>query len=158
SLHLRGGNPTGTDLILQTAGLLTPTRQELWSPGHPRMLIASETPVMDTSKFTVEVRSAVSRDKTSIDYLLLRPRDVKTGTPTPTLMTGYGAFGLTFTPGYFDYIVGGRSLAIWLDHGGALVIPGARGGSERGDAWHRIAMREHRQLSYDDFTAVAESL
>jgi prolyl oligopeptidase len=158
SLHLNGGNPTGTDLILKTTGLLTPTRQELWSPGRPRLLIASETPVMDTSKFTVEARSAISRDKTPVDYLLLRPRDAKAGTPTPTLMTGYGAFGLSFTTGYFDYIVGGRSFAVWLDHGGALVIPAARGGSERGDAWHRIAMREHRQLSYDDFTAVAEAL
>jgi prolyl oligopeptidase len=73
-------------------------------------------------------------------------------------MTGYGAFGIAFTAGYFDYIVGGRSLSIWLDHGGALVLPAARGGSERGDTWHRAAMREHRQLSYDDFTAVAESL
>jgi prolyl oligopeptidase len=73
-------------------------------------------------------------------------------------MTGYGAFGITLQAGYFDYLVGGRSLALWLARGGALVIPAARGGGERGESWHRIAMREHRQLSYDDFAAVAESL
>ena len=158
SMRLRGGNPDGTDLIVQTTGLLTPTREEIWSPLSARTLVASEAPVMDTSKFVVEARSAISRDKTPIDYLLLRPRDTRAAVPTPTLMTGYGAFGITLQAGYFDYLVGGRSLALWLARGGALVIPAARGGGERGESWHRIAMRQHRQLSYDDFAAVAESL
>jgi prolyl oligopeptidase len=73
-------------------------------------------------------------------------------------MTGYGAFGISFTPGYLDSWVGGRSLRVWLDRGGALVVPAIRGGGERGDAWHKAAMRTKRQLSYDDFAAVAEAL
>ncbi len=36
--------------------------------------------------------------------------------------------------------------------------PAIRGGGERGDAWHKAAMREKRQVSYDDFIAVTESL
>jgi prolyl oligopeptidase len=154
----RSGNPGGSDLIVRTMGLITPTREEIWSPGKARTLVASEAPVMDTSQFVVEARSAISRDKTPIDYVLLRPREARVGTPIPTLMTGYGAFGITLQFGYFDNTVGGRSLALWLARGGALVIPAARGGGERGDNWHRVAMRKHRQLSYDDFAAVAESL
>ncbi len=154
----RSGNPTGNDLVVRTMGLITPAREEIWSHGSSPLLIASETPVMDTSRFVVEARSAVSSDKTRIDYVLLRPREARNGAPIPTLMTGYGAFGITLRFGYFDRFVGGRSLALWLARGGALVIPAARGGGERGENWHRVAMREHRQLSYDDFEAVAESL
>ena len=158
SLKVGGGDREGSDLIVQTTGFLTPTRLELWHPGSKPTLLQSETPAFDAASFVVEVRSAQSKDGTAIDYFLLRPREVRAGTPAPTLMTGYGAFGITFTPGYLDGEVGGRSLKVWLDRGGSLVLPAIRGGGERGDAWHQAAIRERRQVSYDDFAAVAESL
>ena len=49
-------------------------------------------------------------------------------------------------------------MAVWLDRGGALVVPAIRGGGEGGEAWHRAAMREKRMVSYADFLAVAEDL
>jgi prolyl oligopeptidase len=54
--------------------------------------------------------------------------------------------------------VGGPALKLWLERGGALALPIIRGGGERGEAWHRAAMREKRQVSYDDFLAVAQAL
>jgi prolyl oligopeptidase len=121
-------------------------------------LLQAEVPAFDATRFVVEVRSVASKDGTPIDYFLLRPRALHAGSPTPTLMTGYGAFGISFTPGYLDGEVGGRSLQLWLQRGGALVLPAIRGGGERGEAWHQAAIRERRQVSYDDFAAVAESL
>lgn len=50
------------------------------------------------------------------------------------------------------------ALTLWLNRGGALALPIIRGGGERGEAWHRAAMREKRQVSYDDFLAVAQAL
>jgi prolyl oligopeptidase len=73
-------------------------------------------------------------------------------------MTGYGAFGISYRPGYFDYTVGGPAFKLWLDRGGSLAIPAIRGGGERGEAWHQAAIRKDRQRSYDDFIAVAEDL
>ena len=73
-------------------------------------------------------------------------------------MTGYGAFEVSVVPGYLDSWVGGRAFKLWFERGGALVLPAIRGGGERGSAWHRAAMRENRQVSYDDFYTVAESL
>ena len=49
-------------------------------------------------------------------------------------------------------------MTLWLSRGGSLVIPIARGGGERGEAWHQAAIRERRQNSYDDFIAVIEKL
>jgi prolyl oligopeptidase len=158
SLKVGGADPVGSDVIVQTTGFLTPARLELWHPGSRRVLLQAETAAFDASRFVAEVRTATSKDGTPIDYYLVRPRDTHPGSPIPTLMTGYGAFGISFTPGYLDYEVGGRSLKVWLERGGALVLPAIRGGGERGEAWHQAAIRERRQVSYDDFAAVAESL
>jgi prolyl oligopeptidase len=47
---------------------------------------------------------------------------------------------------------------IWLERGGAYVIANIRGGGEFGPKWHQAALREKRQLAFDDFAAVARDL
>lgn len=158
TLAIGSADPVGADVVVRKSGFLVPGRLELLRQGHQPATIETEKGVFDSSRFVAEIKSVTSKDGTSIDYYLLRPRDVAKGTATPTLMTGYGAFGLSFSPGYLDATVGGRAFKLWLDRGGALVIPAIRGGGERGEVWHRAAMREQRQVSYDDFIAVAESL
>lgn len=158
SMRVAGGDPSGDAITLETAGLLTPGRQEILRRGSRPVLIDSEPPAIDASRFVVELRKARAKDGILIDYFLLRPKKVESGKPVPTLMTGYGAFGISLAPGYFDSWVGGRSLQVWLARGGALALPAIRGGGERGEEWHRAAMREKRQVSYDDFAAVTEDL
>jgi len=158
TLRLHGADPVGEELVMQTTGFLTPSRFEIVRHGHKPRLIESEPAVFDASRYVVEIRSARAKDGTTIDYYLLRPRQAKANGATPTLMTGYGAFGMTLTPAYFDFLVGGRALTVWLERGGALALPAIRGGGERGAAWHRAAMREKRLVSYEDFIAVAEDL
>lgn len=148
---------SGDSAVIVNSGFVTPSRQLLYRDGGAR-LVAEDPVVFDGSDYVTEIGSAVSRDGTSIDYYLLRQRDPEPGVTHPVLMTGYGAFGISASPGYFDYLVGGPSFALWLQRGGWLVVPAARGGGERGAAWHRAAMREQRQNSYDDFIAVAEKL
>lgn len=158
SLRIGGGDPAGAAVVVQTAGFLTPTRQDIVAPGARPVRVHAEPPAIDASRFVVELRSARAPDGVAIDYFLLRPKAREAGKPVPTLMTGYGAFGLSLSPGYFDSFVGGRSMRVWLARGGALVLPAIRGGGERGGQWHRAAMREKRQVSYDDFAAVAQDL
>lgn len=153
TLSVRGGE----ELIVSTDGFTTPRRQELYRPGRPPTLLARDPVMFDGSGYITEIGNAVSRDGTSVDYFLLRPRAPGNG-PLPLLVTGYAAFATSFRPGYFDYVVGGPAFKLWLERGGSLVIPAARGGNERGEAWHRDAMREKRQNSYDDFIAVIEKL
>jgi prolyl oligopeptidase len=157
SLGLSGADPLSDDLIVSRSGYLTPTRLELVRKGQAPHTLFTASAGFDASKLAVEVKQATSRDGTSIDYYLLRPKTRAAG-PTPTLMTGYAAFGISVIPGYLDNWVGGQSMALWLERGGALVVPMARGGGERGAAWQQAAMREKRQNSYDDFAAVAETL
>lgn len=150
---------TGGDLLVSTSGFVTPRRQELYplDGGAPRLL-ARDPELFPEDAYVTEVAQAISADGTPVDYFLLRPRQSPWKGPQPTLMTGYGAFGTSVRPGYFEYTVGGRSFLLWLSRGGSLVIPAIRGGGERGNAWHHAAIREKRQKSYDDFIAVTAHL
>lgn len=157
TITLREGDRDRGEFIASIAGFVTPRSQYLVREDGSRSLLAQDPVLMDGSGFVTEIGSAVSKDGTSIDYFLLKPRKPATG-PQPLLMTGYGAFGLSVRPGYFDSTVGGPALKLWLDRGGSIAIPAIRGGGERGAAWRNAAVREKRQNSYDDFIAVAEHL
>lgn len=145
------------ELVAAIAGFVTPRSQYLMRADGIRTLLARDPALINGDGFTTEISSAKSKDGTAIDYFLLKPRKPARG-PQPLLMTGYGAFGLSFRPSYFDALVGGPALKTWLERGGLLAIPAIRGGGERGAAWHAAALREKRQNSYDDFIAVVEHL
>jgi prolyl oligopeptidase len=146
------------DVVLRTQGYLVPAQLRLLRGTAVGPVLAAEPAAFDASGMVAESRQARSKDGTMIDYYLVRPRTVKPGRTTPTLMTGYGAFGISMTPAYFGYDIGGKGAKLWFERGGAIAIPAIRGGGERGEAWHRAAMRAQRQNSYDDFIAVAEDL
>nr|WP_255521021.1 prolyl oligopeptidase family serine peptidase [Chromobacterium sp. ASV5] len=46
----------------------------------------------------------------------------------------------------------------WLEKGGAFALACIRGGGEFGPAWHQAAQGVKRQVSFDDFHAVAEDM
>lgn len=147
--------------VILSEGFLTPPLQEWVHADGSRVVLDEQPPAFDASMLRVETRQATSRDGQVVDFLLLGPRARPSG-PVPTLMTGYGAFGISFSPAYFSSphggTYGGASLPLWLARGGALAVPALRGGGEHGAAWHRSAMRDNRQRSYDDFHAVAQRL
>ncbi len=72
--------------------------------------------------------------------------------PRPTILYGYGGFGISMTPGYSPAILA------WAEAGGVYAIAGLRGGGEEGEDWHRAGMLDRRQCVFDDFHAAAEKL
>jgi len=157
TITLRADTPQADGVVATISGFITPRQQYLLRNDGRCQLLAQDSPIVDASGFIADVGSAFSKDGTRVDYFLLRPRQ-STVSPLPLLMTGYGAFGISLRPGYFDSTVGGPALKLWLERGGAVAIPAIRGGGERGTAWHHAAIREKRQRSYDDFIAVTEHL
>lgn len=156
-----GGDPNGSTFVVNRSSFLTPPMLSLVAHGHARRRDGGVGLGTEPSRFTMHVHQAKSIDGTLIEFYLVAPR-IRTPGSTPTLMTGYGAFGLSMCPAHFStpmgQLFGGTSIKVWMERGGALVVPAIRGGGERGAAWHQAAMREKRQTSYDDFHAVAESL
>lgn len=157
-IGIASADPAGEDVVVRRTSFLTPLSLELIGKGGARKVLAKGEEVFDASKYRVQVKSAMSKDGTAIDYYLVAPKAPAKPGQTPTLITGYGAFGITLTPAYLGRSFGGQALKLWFDRGGALVLPAIRGGGERGGAWHQAAIREKRQVSYDDFIAVTEAL
>jgi prolyl oligopeptidase len=147
------------DVVFFESGYLQP--KKLWletgDDGEPsQYTLGQQKAAFNSDGFTATKGVATSKDGTQIDYILVAPN--RTDGKLPVLMTGYGGFGMSIPTAYFDMWVGGVSLVPWFEAGGALVVAYIRGGGERGPAWHSGAVRENRQLSYDDFIAVTEKL
>jgi prolyl oligopeptidase len=105
---------------------------------------------VDPDAFRVEQRFYASRDGTRVPIFIIRRADV-TG-PTPTVLYGYGGFGIAMLPIY------NPANMAWVDQGGAFAIAGIRGGGEYGRAWHVAGQFEKRQNAFDDFIAAGEFL
>lgn len=123
------------------------------SPGKAPRLVSSLPERFNSGNFIVEQDEAVSADGTRVPYFLVRRQDLKCDGSEPTLLSGYGGFESSFTPTYLDTI--GKA---WMEAGGAYALAIVRGGGEFGPSWHKAAMGEHRQRSFDDFLAVAQDL
>lgn len=113
----------------------------LWaaSPG------AVEVPQVKTSQVVYQ-----SKDGTDVRMLIIEPVD-RDG-PRPTILNGYGGFGISMTPGY------SASILAWVEAGGVYAIANLRGGGEEGEDWHRDGMLGNKQNVFDDFHAAAEHL
>jgi len=109
--------------------------------------------MFDASGLVIEQFEATSKDGTKVPYWLVHARDMQRNGHNPTLLGGYGGFEISRTSGYSATV--GKA---WLERGGVYAVANIRGGGEFGPAWHRAALKEHRQRAYDDFQAVAEDL
>ena len=84
---------------------------------------------------------------------IIRRKGTKLDGTNPTLLEGYGGYGINMTP----YFLGSFN-RIWLDHGGVYVIANLRGGGEYGEEWHQARTADHKQNVFDDFIACAQHL
>lgn len=107
----------------------------------------------DTSKYTVKQYEAVSKDGTAIPYFIVHKKTMELNGKNPTLLYAYGGFEVPQLP-RFSALTG----TAWLEKGGVYVLANLRGGGEFGPKWHQAGLKENRQLVFDDFHAVAESL
>jgi prolyl oligopeptidase len=92
-----------------------------------------------------------SADGTPVRMVVLAKRSTME-CPRPTILYGYGGFGIPLTPSYSSYILA------WVDAGGVFVTANLRGGGEEGAQWHRDGMLERKQNVFDDFITAAETL
>ena len=93
-----------------------------------------------------------SKDGTRIPLLLAYRKALNRNGQNPVLLYGYGGFGIPILPEFSPGTIA------WLELGGVYAIANIRGGGEYGEAWHRQAIRTHKQVVFDDFIAAAEWL
>ena len=97
-----------------------------------------------------ELREFTSADGTTVRMFVLSPQGG--GTPRPTLLYGYGGFGISLAPAYSAFALA------WVAAGGGYAVASLRGGGEEGEAWHLAGNRGAKQRVFDDFHAAARAL
>jgi prolyl oligopeptidase len=93
-----------------------------------------------------------SDDGTPIPVFLARRRDVVRDSDVPTLLYGYGGFGIAVTPTFKP------EWLVWMERGGLLAVAVLRGGGEYGRDWHDAGRLANKQNVFDDFAATARWL
>ncbi|MEM1229162.1 MAG: prolyl oligopeptidase family serine peptidase [Pseudomonadota bacterium] len=112
---------------------------------------ASRTGV-DPDDFEISQQFAISADGTRVPVFIIHRRGLELDGQNPTILYGYGGFGVSVTPNYSTPRVA------WLQAGGVYAIANLRGGGEYGTPWHKAGTKLAKQNVFDDFVAAAELL
>ncbi|MFJ4519107.1 prolyl oligopeptidase family serine peptidase [Streptomyces sp. NPDC088816] len=107
-------------------------------------------PALELPRRVVETRIAVSHDGTQIPFTVVRPEGAHG--PMPTVIEGYGNFGLAVLPSFNVFAVP------VIEAGGVYVLAHLRGGGEFGQEWWHAGRLEQKQRTFDDLYAIAEQL
>lgn len=86
-----------------------------------------------------------SKDGTKVPMFLIYKKGLKLNSKNPTVIYGYGGFGVSVTPAFM------KSIIPFVMSGGIFAIPNIRGGGEFGEAWHKAGTKKQKQNSFDDF-------
>lgn len=104
-----------------------------------------------TSVTSVEVK-ARSYDGTEVPLSISYPKDMKMDGTNPTLLEGYGAYGVSINPAFSP------TRLAWHEKGGVFAVCHVRGGGENGEEWHLAGKEATKPNTWRDFIACAEYL
>jgi len=149
-VRLKGG-----DVLYQMESYLEPSAWYSWSAasGQAHRTALFETAPYDYKDVEVLREFATSKDGTKVPVNILRRKGTVLDGKNPTLLYGYGGYGVSMSPGF-----AGAGTRMWLDHGGVYVVANIRGGGEYGEEWHKAGNLTNKQHVFDDFLAAAQYL
>jgi prolyl oligopeptidase len=104
-----------------------------------------------TNVEAVEVKVS-SYDGTLVPLSIAHPKGMKRNGLNPTLLSGYGAYGISQNP-EFD-----QTLLAWYERGGVKATCHVRGGGEYGEEWHQAGKGPTKPNTWLDFIACAQFL
>ncbi len=113
--------------------------------------LAVVSPV-DVSNVKVVRARATSKDGTSVPVNIILGKDTKLDGQNPTLVNGYGGYGVNVAPRFRPYYF------TLLEQGVIYAVANLRGGGEFGEEWHHQGNLVNKQNVFDDFAAVLELL
>jgi prolyl oligopeptidase len=145
------GDPEGSEAFYVFTSYNAPTTVYRYDvPSKASEVWAEPEAGFDLGSIAVEQRFCASKDGTRVPLFLVRRKDA-TG-PAPTILYGYGGFGISLIPYHSP------ALLAWVEQGGAYAVANLRGGGEYGKAWHDAGRRANKQNVFDDCIAAAEYL
>ncbi|NYT85882.1 S9 family peptidase [Pollutimonas harenae] len=120
--------------------------------GQCRVVGQTHLSGFDPSAYRLERLYARASDGASIPITILSPADAPEDKPLPLLLTGYGAYGISYEPRF------SLPATVLVANGFRYAIAHVRGGSEKGWRWYQDGCREKKRNSMTDFIACAQHL
>jgi prolyl oligopeptidase len=143
------------DIVFAVSGYLRPRYYARWHASDGTIAetgLAVHSPVkFDDTEVVREF--ATSKDGTRVPINIIRKKGLLPDGRHPTLLYGYGGYGVSQQPGF-----AGSTVRVWLDGGGVYAVANIRGGGEYGERWHQEGNLTKKQNVFDDFAAAGEYL
>ncbi len=142
------------DVLFSNTSYLAPPGWYEWRPGQKSTQPTALRTISPAEFGDIEVvrEFATSKDGTKVPLNIMRKKGLKLDGNNPTILYGYGGYGINLTPGF------NAMRRVWFDAGGIYVIANLRGGGEFGEEWHKAGNLTKKQNVFDDFIACAEYL
>jgi prolyl oligopeptidase len=144
--------PWDDGVLVRQYSYLAPSAWLQFDGKHTSKHPLSSTSPVNFKGYAASRGFATSRDGTSVPVNIIMAEDMKLDGSNPLLLTGYGGYGLSQSPGFR------ARRMIWLEQGGIIAIANLRGGGEFGEEWHQQGMLTRKQNVFDDFHGVMRYL
>jgi prolyl oligopeptidase len=147
-------NPALPGALFSLSSWVKPAVIYAYDPDRRRLANTGIQPPSTAEVHGVESREvqAVSYDGTRVPLSIIMRSDTRLDGRNPTLLIGYGSYGITISPEFV-----GRYLP-WIQRGGILAFAHVRGGGWYGEAWHEAGQKLTKLNTVDDFIACADYL
>ena len=139
ALSLGNNSPDRDGVLLNVNSWTKPSALFEYDPKTDKITDTKLVPPIPIDMSNIEVVNvkAKSHDGVMIPLVILHKKGLKLDGKNPTLMNGYGAYGIENTSPFFY-----TSALPWLERGGVFVFTGIRGGGEYGEEWHLRRAKE----------------
>jgi prolyl oligopeptidase len=147
------GHADDPETFFSFTGFTTPSEIHALdvASGESRVFKRPTVPI-DTSRYQTRQVFYTSGDGTKVPMFIVHRRGIELDGDNPTLLYGYGGFGVSETPKF------SISRMVWMELGGVFALANIRGGGEYGKRWHLAGIKQNKQNVFDDFIAAAEWL
>jgi prolyl oligopeptidase len=119
-------------------------------------IVKNQSLIEGWENIVCEVIEVPSYDGTKVPLAIMRDKNVKLDGNNICFINGYGAYGIAAKNNAYNMFNPAYSLLI--QRGVILAHAYVRGGGEKGEAWHRAAMKGNKPNTWKDFIACAEFL
>ena len=155
AVDITGVSPRRDGAVLELSGWTHASKPYVYEPSAGRVV---QLPFVAAGAYDApddivarEVRVR-SHDGVEIPMSIIARKDVKLDGSNPTILYGYGAYGVTEDP-FFN-----PRIYAWLQRGGVYAFAHVRGGGAFGEEWHLAGRKATKPNTWKDAIAAAEWL
>lgn len=147
-------DPREASALFNLQGWVHASREFVYEPAAGTVTDSGLIPPSKTESGDYVAREdfSTSYDGTRVPVSIISRKGIKLDGTHPTIVFGYGAYGISLDPYY------NPAWQAWFDHGGVLCVAHIRGGGEYGEAWHRAGQKLTKINTQLDFLAAAQTL